>query len=302
VGLVVAGNLPEALRGVRMRMPDVWILAPGIGAQGGTLTEALAAGLRADGEGLLVHVSRGIARAPSPADAARELHEQIRRHRDGLPLVPSPGVVRETPQAEQRHEDRLRADIVRGLLNTGCFRLGRFTLKSGVVSPFYIDLRMIISDPPLLRRVAEAYARMLEPLDFARIAGIPLAGAPLATAVSLRTGRPVILPRLEKKDHGSGRRIEGAFEPGERVVLLDDLITAGTSKIEAAAVLREEGLVVEDLVVLVERGRQGREELGEAGIRLHAALSVDQLLSVCLELGLIDRAQHEEILSFLAST
>ncbi len=77
VGLVVAGNLPRALQEVRKLLPDIWILAPGIGAQGGVIEEAVRAGVRQDGQGLLLNVSRGIARADSPADAARTIRDEI---------------------------------------------------------------------------------------------------------------------------------------------------------------------------------------------------------------------------------
>ena len=109
---------------------------------------------------------------------------------------------------------------------------------------------------------AEAYAITAEDLVYDRIAGIPAAGLPLATAASLRTGRPMVWPRMPVKEHGTGNRVEGTFEHGDRLLLLDDLITTGASKLEATGILRGEGLVVEDLVVLVERGRQGRHDAG----------------------------------------
>ena len=193
-----------------------------------------------------------------------------------------------------------KRDLVSGLLKAECFRTGEFKLKSGKISPFYIDLRMIISASTLLEKTASVFGSLLGPLDFVRIAGIPLAGVPLATSVSLLLGVPMVFPRVDRKDHGTGKRIEGAFQRGERIVLLDDLITTGTSKFEAIGILRDEGLVVEDLVVLIERGRKAREELQGQGVRLHAYLGIDELLDMCLELGKIDDSQRQVIDTFLA--
>ncbi len=293
VGLVVAGNLPEALSRIRARLPECWFLAPGIGAQGGTVSGALRAGLRKDGMGMLVSASRSIAQSEDPARAAQTLQQSINAERSrktatGAGAVPPAG-------DEWTQKNRLVRDLVR----CGCFKLGQFKLKDGRTSPFYIDLRMIISSPELLASVGAAYAGIMPHNSYHRIAGIPLAGVPIATALSLRLGKPAIIPRIQAKDHGSGKSIEGEFRRGERVVLVDDLITAGTAKMEAVRLLRSEGLIVEDLVVLIERGRSARADLLKQGIRLHAYLNISEFLDVCLDLKELTREQWREISSFL---
>jgi uridine monophosphate synthetase len=110
----------------------------------------------------------------------------------------------------------------------------------------------------------------------------------------------MIFPRLEKKGHGTGRRIEGRFEEGERVVLVDDLITSGTAKIEAIEVLRQAGLVVEDIVVLIERGEQGRKELERAGVRLHAIMHVSEFIDEAEAAELLDPETVKRVRRFLA--
>ena len=294
IGLVVAGNLPRALAEVRKLLPDIWILAPGIGAQGGDVDGALKAGLRRDGQGILVHASRSIGGADSPALAARKLRDAINTARKKS----FPSGFRGTPYTQEGQEER--SSLIRELISTGCFKTGSFQLKSGRRSPFYIDLRLIISRPPLLSRVASAYGSILAGIIFDRLAAVPMAGIPIATAVSLLSQKPMIFPRLEKKAHGTGRMIEGIYIKGDRVVLIDDLITAGTSKLEAIEVLRGEGLIVEDLVVLVERGRSGRRELEGAGVRLHAILDIDNFLEICLEMDQIDPGEVAGIRSFIA--
>lgn len=291
VGLVVAGNDVPALQLVRSLQPNVWMLAPGIGAQGGTVEDAVKAGIRKDGLGILPHVGRAIVNADSPGRAAKEFRDQINRARAGT------GTSSVTAES-----GTLKTDVLRGLIDAECFQLGEFVLKSGKKSPFYIDLRMIGSRPRLLSLVARAYAGLLWGLEYDRIAAVPLAGLPLATAVCLGTDKPLIYPRLDKKSHGRGRSIEGRYQRGDRVVLLDDLITTGSAKLEAAEVLRAEGLEVEHLAVLLERGAQGRRDMEAAGIRLHAFADVRELFDECLRTGLIDERRRDELYDFVSAS
>lgn len=293
VGLVVAGNDLEGLRAVRAAAPRAWFLAPGIGVQGGRADEAFAAGSRSDGSGILIVAARSIAGAPDPGAAALELRDAISRARDTAARF------RAAPSAPAVSPDPLKEKFLASLISTGCFELGEFTLKSGGKSPFYVDLRRLVSDPAALAIAAEAYARMAEGLSYDRIAGIPAAGLPLATAASLRTGRPMVWPRMPAKEHGTGKAIEGDYGPGERILLLDDLITTGASKLEAAGILRGRGLVVEDLVVLLERGRLGRRDMEAAGIRLTAFAHVRELFGLCERKGLIDAARRRDLEGFV---
>ena len=286
IGLVVAGNDPASLRAVREILPDVWILAPGIGAQGGSAVDAVLAGVRSDGFGILPLVVRSIANDPDPSNRAREYRDELNRGREtagyaGTPRFACPDVGIEIPA--------LKDEVLSGLLQVNCFKLGSYTLKSGKTSPFYIDLRRVGSDAALLRSVAKAYASLLEGIEYDRIAGIPMAGLPLAAAVVLETGKPLIYPRMDKKDHGTGNLIEGEFKKGDRVVLLDDLITAGTAKVEAAEILRAGGLVVKDLA----------HEMEQNGISLHAFLHINEFFSYSLVNGLIDEHKAGELEKFV---
>ena len=310
VGLVVAGNETEALRTVRAAHPDVWLLAPGIGAQGGSIDEAVEAGLRADRLGLLPVVARGIAEADDPGAAAKGYVERFRAARDRLSSRGGPGVPGARDVAA-RHaaapgvtfpdEDVPEKDLLDAVLDTGCFRTGRFTLKSGAESPFYIDLRRLQSSAAALETAAAAYERLLDGVRADRLAAVPVAALPLATALSLRTRIPLVYPRLPAKPHGTGNRIEGEWNPGERAVLVDDLITTGLSKIEAAGVLREEGLEVTDLLVLIERGGAGtgREDLAQEGIRVHAAASIGDLASRARQRGIIGDEDAARLADYL---
>jgi uridine monophosphate synthetase len=170
------------------------------------------------------------------------------------------------------------SSLADGLLEAGCIKFGNFTLKSGLQSPIYIDLRQIITYPKLLEQIGAAYLPLLKELKFDRIAGLPYAAIPIATAISLEGNYPMIYPRKEVKTYGTKAEIEGEYHAGETVVVIDDLATTGGSKFETIEKLTGVGLIVKDVVVLVDRQSGAKESLAQAGYSMHAVLTIGQLL------------------------
>ena len=285
VGDVVGATHPQALADVRKLAPDLWILAPGVGAQGGDLHAALTAGLRADGLGLLIPVSRAISRAADPRAAAQALFKDIQQARQTL---------RREALGEQ-----IPPALAEGLLQAGCVKFGSFTLKSGLISPIYIDLRLLASHPALLAEVGTAFIPLLEKLHFDRLAALPYAAMPIGTAISLQSGWPMIYPRKEAKTYGTRAEIEGQFAPGETAVVIDDLATTGGSKFEAIEQLTGAGLVVKDVVVLIDRQSGAREALEKEGYQLHAVLTLTGLLDTWERSGRVPTEQIEAVRQFL---
>jgi uridine monophosphate synthetase len=194
------------------------------------------------------------------------------------------------------------ADLIRRLFEIGAIRFGEFTLKSGTKSPFYVDLRVVISFPDVLGHIGALMAAAVARCGGDRIAGIPYAGLPLAVATSLAGNLPLIYCRREEKGHGIKRRIEGLFKPGERVVVIDDIITDGASKFEAIGPLEEAGLVVRDLVILVDREQGGRELLAARGYTLHSVLTISQCFDEGERSGLVAPALVRQSREFLQAT
>jgi uridine monophosphate synthetase len=284
LGLVVGATDTAALAAVREAAPDLWFLVPGVGEQGGDLRAVLRAGLRADGLGMLISISRSLGRAADPRLEARRLRQEI-----------------ESLRAETRQRARSEATsgeaglapehglLADGLLAAGCIRFGQFTLKSGLTSPIYLDLRLIPSYPGLLARVAAAYVRVLRLMVFDRLAALPYAALPIGAAIALQSGWPLIYLRKEVKDYGTRVAVEGEFHPGEKAVVIDDLATTGSSKFEAIDRLAAAGLVVRDVVVLIDRQSGAGEALAAAGYRLHAVLTLGQLLNHWEQTGAVPR-------------
>ena len=191
------------------------------------------------------------------------------------------------------------AALADGLLEAGCIKFGEFTLKSRLISPIYIDLRLIITYPRLLAQVGSAYLPLVAKLKFDRLAGLPYAAIPIATAVALQGNYPMIYPRKEAKTYGTKAEIEGLYHAGETVVVIDDLTTTGGSKFEAIQKLTDAGLIVRDVVVLVDRQSGAKEALAEAGFELHTVLTISELLDYWEETGKVGKDKIAATREFL---
>jgi orotate phosphoribosyltransferase len=189
--------------------------------------------------------------------------------------------------------------VAQTLFEIGAVRFGRFVLHSGRVSPIYLDLRLLVSHPEALRRVARAYREQLEPLAFDRLAATPLSGLPIGTAVALEMDRPLIYPRKQAKGYGTGNEIEGKWQVGETAVVLDDLITSGDSLLETITSLKASGLRVTDAVVLVDREQGGRTALLGQGYQLHRVLDLSHLLAILESHDHITGRQRANVLKAL---
>jgi orotate phosphoribosyltransferase len=195
----------------------------------------------------------------------------------------------------------LEAELSKILVKTGATKFGLFKLSSGKLSPYYIDLRMIPGDPKALETVIEIYETMARSkigvTSFDRIAGVPTAGVPYASILAYTLSKPFLYVRRETKTHGGERRVEGQLFPGERVVLVDDLITTGKNTLQAAEAIRAEGGQVEDVIVLIDRQEGGAAALAQAQLKLCAFTTVTRIARRLHESAVIEDDQYKAILA-----
>lgn len=188
-------------------------------------------------------------------------------------------------------------DLGKILIKTGALQLGTFTLTSGRLSSYYVDLRIIPSFPGAFRKTVESYVQLIqnEVGKVEAIAGVPTAGLPYASAVAYTLGKPFLYPRMEEREHGRKMLIEGVLPPGKHVTMLDDLITTGNSITKAADIVRNEGGVVEDAVVLIDRLEGGAEELRKRGVKLHSLTTILEIANLLSETQVISEEHLKAI-------
>jgi len=197
-------------------------------------------------------------------------------------------------------KEEMKAELGRILNKIGSLKFGTFKLTSGVVSPYYIDLRIVPSFPDAFKRICDLYIKLIKNVvgadGFDRIAGIPTAGISFASIAAYQLKKPFLYVRSTERQHGRGRWVAGILLPGDRVLLMDDLITKGGSILKSAEAVRAEGGVVSDAVVLLDREENGAANLAENGIKLHYLLSISELATKLHDMDAITKVQLSTIL------
>ena len=202
--------------------------------------------------------------------------------------------------ASGKEMEEMKTELCRVLHKIGALKFGVFKLTSGRTSPYYIDLRIVPSFPDAFNRVCDVYVKLIKKElgeeGFDRIAGIPTAGIPFASLMAYQLRKPFLYIRQRARLHGRERGVEGIIMPGDRVLLVDDLITTGGSLRKAARAIRAEGGIVNNALVLLDREEAGKQRLAEDNISLHYLLTASEAAKRLYEVGAIDDEQLKTIL------
>lgn len=196
--------------------------------------------------------------------------------------------------------DSTKREVALSLHKYGILQFGEFTLKSGIVAPFYIDLRVVQSYPEALHTISKIYAEMVQDLpQDVFLAGIPEAGIPIATAVGYETNRPLIQPRTKVKAHGKGKLIEGDWKEGDKVAIIDDLVTKGDSKLESLEQFKACNIAVVGFYLLIDREMGGKQLVEKAGYSVDIAMTMTEILDILLNEGKLTQEQYDQMIDFM---
>ncbi len=202
-------------------------------------------------------------------------------------------------KARRKHLHMTRKDIIREFYELDIIQFGEFQLKSGMISPFYIDMRKIVSHTPVFKAICiKIWDQIKEdPFDF--VCGVPYAGLVFASAAGAMFNLPLVMARKEPKKHGKGRMIEGDYHLGEKVILIEDTVTSGASLLSTIEHLTEAGLDVHKVVCIVDRMQGGSELLRKAGMQVNCLFTMQEMVSTMQELGKLTEEQADYIMHFI---
>jgi uridine monophosphate synthetase len=203
----------------------------------------------------------------------------------------------------QEEKKYLMKKVSFDLILNDALKIGDYILFSGKKSPYYVDLRQAISDPITMDLIANSLARIIENEigrnQFDKILGVPTAGVPFTTIVCQKLAIPMLYYRKERKEHGVRKKIEGKMEKNDRILMIDDLITTGKSVIQAAEAAREQGGLVTELVVLLDREQGGREFILANNIRPHVLFTVSDAFEWLNEVKMLSGDNYKVIMDYI---
>ncbi len=190
------------------------------------------------------------------------------------------------------------SSFLKSLVDIECVKFGDFTLKSGKKSPIYIDLRNIISYPKILAELSVFFEKHISK-EIQRICGVPYAALPMATAVSMNTNLPMLIKRKEAKNYGTKKIVEGEFKKGDKVLLIEDVITSGESLLETINELESEGLVIAQILVVLDREQGGSDRLKAKGYQVQSLFTISSLIKILFDEGKIEEKLYQDVLNFI---
>ncbi len=288
--LEVGTTNPKILSRIRAIAPERTILLRSLWSKN-NFESLINTGLDDNGEGLLIPIPQDFLATNNLAAEVAQLNQNVNQYREAKIKQGSscelwtPNVCLFTQHPYQ--------SLILQLFDIGCLLFGEYVQASGATFSYYIDLRKIISNPQIFNQVLNAYGDIVQNLEFDRIAGIPYGALPTATGLALNLQRPMIFPRKEVKAHGTRRLIEGGFNPGEKVVVIDDILISGKSVMEGADKLKSAGLIINDIVVFIDHEGGVKDRLADNGYRAHSVLSISEITNTLYEAGRITEKQYD---------
>ncbi|XP_033167990.1 uridine 5'-monophosphate synthase [Drosophila mauritiana] len=201
-----------------------------------------------------------------------------------------------------QNSDKMRALALK-LFEINAFKFGDFKMKVGINSPVYFDLRVIVSYPDVMQTVSDLLVEHIKDkqLSAKHVCGVPYTALPLATIVSVQQGTPMLVRRKEAKAYGTKKLVEGIFNAGDTCLIVEDVVTSGSSILDTVRDLQGEGIVVTDAVVVVDREQGGVANIAKHGVRMHSLFTLSFLLNTLHEAGRIEKSTVEAVAKYIAA-
>jgi orotate phosphoribosyltransferase len=200
--------------------------------------------------------------------------------------------------------DTLADKVAYALYRSGCIKFGTFTIKSGVQSPYYIDMARLLAAPKELCSIVDAAALKIKAIMASeridKVSSIELKGALIVPSIACKLNLPCVIVRKESKAYGVTGRTAGAdIAKGDNILFFDDVISEGLSKIEGVKPLQELGATVKHLLVVVNREQGGKENLETLGFKVHALAKVSEVVESLSRSESISKVQADAVLSYI---
>lgn len=192
------------------------------------------------------------------------------------------------------------SELLLQLYDIQAIQFGSFTLRSGIVSPFYLDFRKVVSYPALLKALCEKLWDLTADKSFDSLCGVPYAAAAFASGMAILHETPMLVKRKKRKKHGTGNLLEGYYKKGDTCLVIEDIVTSGISLLDTLEELEKEGLAVRDVAVIVDRQQGGTDLLKEKGYHVHTLFTVQELLDILIKAGKIDQTAYQNTQQFIA--
>ncbi|XP_015515090.1 uridine 5'-monophosphate synthase-like [Neodiprion pinetum] len=196
--------------------------------------------------------------------------------------------------------ENLLEELAVKLFESEAVKFGTFIMKTGLQTPVYFDLRAVISRPQLMKSISSLLWTLVEQgKPISQVCGVPYTALPIATLISVEENIPMLIRRKESKPYGTKKLIEGQFKLEENCMIIEDVVTSGSSILETAKDLINEGLTVEEAIVILDRQQGGRENLKAKGIEMKSLYTLTSLMQHLLNAGKVTSDTFEEVKTYV---
>ncbi|CAH2037859.1 unnamed protein product, partial [Iphiclides podalirius] len=199
--------------------------------------------------------------------------------------------------------DKKLEELALNLFKIDAVKFGDFTTKSGIKTPVYFDLRVIVSYPNVMESISNLlYEVTLKNSNFEHLCGVPYTALPIATLLSVKAKKSMLMRRKEAKSYGTKKVIEGHYKAGQKCFIVEDVVTSGSSVLETVRDLRNEGLIADEAVIILDREQGGKQNLESNNVKMTSLFTMSKLIDILIKNKCISEQTGTEVNSYFKNT